>query len=404
MTFRNVLLCAGVVAAALLPACRKAANSAPVSAIDLGKPSGRIVRGIYPGSEPWRWTAPDFAFRLDPPGGGATVVELDVTIPTELIARTGPNGIIAKVNGVEVGRKSYARDGRDLFSCKVPRQALETRPALVEFSLEHATTHEGRQIGVIVVGVALKDYEQSREFKEAQLKEAHQAYQRVVRERDKRLSPEVQTQLMRVFHDLPVWESVRFLNVRILKNPMDLWMLQQIAFEVRPDVVVETGTWHGGSALYWAYTLNGLGLEQSRVVTVDLQEVYHEEGAGSHPLWKKHVTFFKGSSTDEAIVRQIAGIVKGKRTLINLDSDHSRDHVLKELRLYAPLVSPGSYLAVEDTHLDGVPTHPEQGPGPMAAVRQFLAEGGGKDFEQDFSREAMIMTSYPGGYLRRKSN
>ena len=354
MTFRNVLLCAGVVAAALLPACRKAANSAPVSAIDLGKPGGRIVRGIYPGSEPWRWTAPDFAFRLDPPGGGATVAELDVTIPTELIARTGPNGIIAKVNGVEVGRKSYARDGRDLFSCKVPRQALETRPALVEFSLEHATTHEGRQIGL--------------------------------------------------FHDLPVWESVLFLNVRILKNPMDLWMLQQIAFEVRPDVVVETGTWHGGSALYWAYTLNGLGLEQSRVVTVDLQEAYHEEGAGSHPLWKKHVTFFKGSSTDEAIIRQIAAIVKGKRTLINLDSDHSRDHVLKELRLYAPLVSPGSYLAVEDTHLDGVPTHPEQGPGPMAAVRQFLAEGGGKDFEQDFSREAMIMTSYPGGYLRRKSN
>jgi cephalosporin hydroxylase len=75
-------------------------------------------------------------------------------------------------------------------------------------------------------------------------------------------------------------------------------------------------------------------------------------------------------------------------------------HVLNELRAYAPMVSAGSYIAVEDTHLDGVPTHPEQGPGPMAAVRQFLSEN--HDFEQDFTREAMVMTSYPGGWLRRK--
>jgi cephalosporin hydroxylase len=77
-------------------------------------------------------------------------------------------------------------------------------------------------------------------------------------------------------------------------------------------------------------------------------------------------------------------------------------HVLDELRLYAPLMAPGDYLAVEDTHLDGIPTHPEQGPGPTAAIRRFLAEPAGKDFEQDFTREALVMTSYPGGWLRRK--
>ena len=108
-----------------------------------------------------------------------------------------------------------------------------------------------------------------------------------------------------------------------------------------------------------------------------------------------------GSSTDPAIVAKYAERVKGSRVIVNLDSDHSMHHVLNELRAYAPMVSPGSYIAVEDTHLDGVPTHPEQGPGPMAAVLQFLSEN--HDFEQDFSREAMVMTSYPGGWLRRKA-
>ena len=60
--------------------------------------------------------------------------------------------------------------------------------------------------------------------------------------------------------------------------------------------------------------------------------------------------------------------VKDRRVIVNLDSDHAMHHVLQELRMYAPLISPGSYIAVEDTHLDGVPAHPEQGPGPMAAV------------------------------------
>jgi cephalosporin hydroxylase len=210
-----------------------------------------------------------------------------------------------------------------------------------------------------------------------------------------------QRELMRLFHDLPIWESLRFHNVRIIKNPLDLWMLQQIAYEVQPDFVIETGTWYGGSALYWAHTLNGIGLENARVLTVDIQDLT-SEGASSHPLWKKYVEFFHGSSTSPKIVGQIAQRVQNRRVIVNLDSDHSMHHVLQELRMYAPLVSAGSYIAVEDTHLDGIPTHPEQGPGPMGAVRQFLAEGGSKNFEQDFTREAMVLTSYPGGWLRRK--
>ncbi|MDP8982944.1 MAG: cephalosporin hydroxylase family protein [Acidobacteriota bacterium] len=79
---------------------------------------------------------------------------------------------------------------------------------------------------------------------------------------------------------------MKFQNVPIIKNPLDLWMLQQIAYEVQPDFVVETGTWYGGSALYWAHTLNGMGLEKARVLTVDIQD-FTNQGASAHPLWKK---------------------------------------------------------------------------------------------------------------------
>jgi len=101
-------------------------------------------------------------------------------------------------------------------------------------------------------------------------------------------------------------------------------------------------------------------------------------------------------------VSKIAGLVKGRKTLVTLDSDHTMPHVLKELKTYAPLVSRGSYLVVEDTHMDGVPTAPEFGPGPMAAVMSFLHDGGSADFEPDLGREAYIMTFNPGGWLRRK--
>ena len=76
---------------------------------------------------------------------------------------------------------------------------------------------------------------------------------------------------------------------------------------------------------------------------------------------------------------------------------------ISELQLYSPLVSPGSYIVVEDTHFDSVPVYPDFGPVPMAAVNAFLAQGGSDLFEQDVSREAMVMTFNPGGWLRRKA-
>ena len=141
---------------------------------------------------------------------------------------------------------------------------------------------------------------------------------------------------------------MRFHNVPIMKNPLDLWMLQQIAFEIQPDFVVETGTWHGGSALYWAHTLNGMGLENARVLTVDIQDL--TKGASNHPLWKRYVEFYKGSSTDPKIVAQFAQRAKGAKVIVNLDSDHTMAHALEELRLYSPMVSKGLHRSRGHAH------------------------------------------------------
>ncbi|MBZ5726636.1 MAG: cephalosporin hydroxylase family protein [Acidobacteriia bacterium] len=393
--------------AAICSGCRRHRDRQPaVSEIHLSDEAhkDRILRGVYAGEGGWMWTAPSFAVALDPPPPSrGEFLEMDFAVPEELLGQASTVTLVAHINGVEVARQTYSKAGRYLLSCRVPAAALARRPAEVVFTADRSFVNPaGRVLGLIAVSVALKEYEQSAQFRDEQLAQSRQAYAQVLKQRDLQMPLDKQREMMKLFHDLPIWNSLWFHNVRIIKNPLDLWMLQQIAYEVRPDFVIETGTWYGGSALYWAHTLNGMGLESARVLTVDIQDLTGQ-GASAHPLWKKYVEFYLGSSTDPAIVSQIARKVRNWRTIVNLDSDHSMQHVLRELRLYAPLVSPGSYIAVEDTHLDGVPTHPEQGPGPMAAVRQFLAEGGSREFEQDFTREAMVMTSYPGGWLRRKS-
>ncbi|MBL0160155.1 MAG: class I SAM-dependent methyltransferase [Bryobacterales bacterium] len=205
---------------------------------------------------------------------------------------------------------------------------------------------------------------------------------------------------MKLFHDTPIWRNFRFHAIQIEKSPLDLWYMQEAIEKIRPDFIVETGTYRGGSALFWANALNGAGLTSSRVLTVDISNYCVD--AAQDPLWARYVEFFQGSSTDPAIVAKLAARVRGRKTLITLDSDHSGHHVLRELRMYSPLVSAGSYLVVEDTDMDGVPTYPDSFPGPMAAVTQFLSEGGAAQFQPDATREQMGITYNPGGWLRRK--
>jgi cephalosporin hydroxylase len=231
---------------------------------------------------------------------------------------------------------------------------------------------------------------------------ARAAYDELLVRRSREIPPDEQRQLMLLYHRLGLWQSMWWLGVPVQKNPCDLWMMQQTILETRPDFIVEAGTFRGGSALYFATILSGVGLDSSKVLTIDIGHGCQQ--AARNPLWQKHVEFILGSSTDPATVARVRDRVAGKKVLVVLDSVHTRSHVAEELRCYAGLVSPGSYLVVEDTNIDGVPVMPEAGPGPMAAVREFLASPQGKAFEQDLTREALVLTFNPGGWLKRRAN
>jgi cephalosporin hydroxylase len=188
------------------------------------------------------------------------------------------------------------------------------------------------------------------------------------------------------------WKDTKFLGVSTWKSPLDLWVYQELLWELRPGLIVETGTAHGGSALYLATLCETIG--SGEVVSIDIGE-WPDRPA--HP----RLTYVVASSTDPQVVAQVADRAGAAGTvLVVLDSDHSRDHVLAELRAYAPLVTPGSYLVVEDTNVNGHPVYEAFGPGPMEAVQDFLKEC--DDFEVDRSREKFLLTFNPGGWLRKR--
>lgn len=186
-------------------------------------------------------------------------------------------------------------------------------------------------------------------------------------------------------------DATTWMGVPINKCPMDLWIYQELLHRVRPAVVVETGTFWGGSALYFAGLCDLL--DHGRIVTVDIEVA---EGRPDHP----RITHIVGSSTAPEIVDEVRRLVgDDSPVLVTLDSDHGYSHVQQELAAYADLVTTGSYVVVEDTNLNGHPVHPQFGPGPMEAVEEFLACD--RRFEVDRECEKFFMTYNPRGYLRR---
>lgn len=186
------------------------------------------------------------------------------------------------------------------------------------------------------------------------------------------------------------WQDTYWMGCKILKCPMDVWVYQEILHETRPDLVIETGTYNGGSAYYMACIMDILG--QGSIATVDVAE---HAGRPQHP----RIRYFKGFSTQPDIVEEMKRLAAGKRVMVILDSDHSRDNVYRELELYSPLVSQGNYLIVEDSNVNGHPTGLDHGPGPMEAINDFLV--GNPKFQLDPKREKFFMTFNPRGYWRR---
>jgi cephalosporin hydroxylase len=194
---------------------------------------------------------------------------------------------------------------------------------------------------------------------------------------------------------LTTWANTRWLGVAVEKPPSDLWVYQEIVTEIRPDVIVETGTRFGGSALFLASVCDLL--DHGRVVTVDLEDLASNDTVRrSHP----RITYVIGSSTSQRALDAVRRQLDGAQTvMVILDSDHSMTHVTDELRLYAPLVTQGSYLIVEDTQINGHPTVPNAGPGPMEALAVFLKEN--TEFVPDRNREKFLVTFNPRGFLKR---
>jgi cephalosporin hydroxylase len=193
-----------------------------------------------------------------------------------------------------------------------------------------------------------------------------------------------------------LWNHTTWMGIQTQQNPCDMWVFQEILWDLKPDFVIETGTFNGGSSLFFAMVL-AEATEKGRVISVDINP--HIEQVSKFKVFRDRVEVIKGDSVSPEVIDKIAEQVKGHVVLVTLDSLHTKDHVLKELKLYSKFVSVNSYLIVQDTNVNGHPVFKRHGPGPMEAVEEFLKDN--KDFEIDRNMERHMLTYYPSGYLKR---
>jgi len=170
------------------------------------------------------------------------------------------------------------------------------------------------------------------------------------------------------------WQQGSWMGVPCMKNPLDAWALQQVIYKVKPNVIVELGTWKGGSSLFFASLLDLIGIG-GVVITVDKNKNLCEMNKDicSSELASRRVRRFVGDSIDDKVLKKVKNLIKGHHTvLVDIDSDHKYNHVLKEMEMYGQLVTLGSYMIVEDGCMNGHPILPEFGAGPYEAIKEFL--------------------------------
>lgn len=213
----------------------------------------------------------------------------------------------------------------------------------------------------------------------------------------------------------------RWLGRPVIQYPQDMAAMQELIWAVRPDLIIETGIAHGGSLILSASMLamlemcdaiaEGRTLDPAKserlVLGVDIDIRAHNRAAiEAHPMASR-IRMIQGSSVDEGIVAQIRQIAaEFKTVLVCLDSNHTHDHVLAELKAYAPLVTPGSYCVVFDTVVEDMPADmfPDRpwapGNNPKTAVWEFLKSHPQFEIDRDIQHK-LLLTVAPDGWLRR---
>ena len=197
-----------------------------------------------------------------------------------------------------------------------------------------------------------------------------------------------------------------WLGVPIIQFPSDMIVLQEIIFKYKPDIIVETGVAHGGSLLFYSSILSLLKKKFS-VIGVDIKiKSINKKKILSTPL-SKHIKLFESSSTNNSTFEKIKKITLGKKIIVILDSNHSHDHVLNEIKMYSQLIKKNGYLVVMDTAIEFIKKkHVNKGrnfgPGnsPFTAIQKFLEQNSQFKIDKFYENKALI-TSAINGFLKK---
>ena len=199
----------------------------------------------------------------------------------------------------------------------------------------------------------------------------------------------------------------------IIQLPGDMIRIQEVIYKTKPDIVIETGVAHGGSLIFYASLLKVIG--NGRVIGIDIEiKPHNREAIESHELFS-HITLIEGSSTDKEVANKVKSLIKpGEKVLVILDSNHTKDHVLRELELYSKFVSLGSYIVATDGIIKDLYDVPRGNPAwvkdnPLQAIKQFIK--GHKEFKVEipkwqFNESALTkdITHWPNAWLKRISD
>lgn len=204
--------------------------------------------------------------------------------------------------------------------------------------------------------------------------------------------------------------SFTWMGRPIIQLPEDMVRLQELIYVQKPDVIVETGVAHGGSLIFYASLFEAMG--HGRVIGIDIEiRPHNRQAIEVHPMMKR-IALVEGSSTALEVVEEVAGqISAGEKVMVVLDSNHSHDHVLDELRAYAPLVGVGGYLVATDGIMQDVVSAPRSAEdwatnNPQEAARTFAREDGRFVIEEPewLFNESVVterVTYWPSCYLKR---